>query len=280
MKTAEYYDSANYSEDELLRGTGVVGLISGDHLHPPMVDDPAVWRDSRRWKEGAARSVRGLIQRARICAGQHVLDIGCGVGGTVRMLAREFGAHAFGLNISETQLVTARKLGPGAYIKGSINAIPVASNCMHAVTCINMFYHVADHASALREMFRIARPGGCLAFDDWVLTPNATAEDQRELNTHWNPEPVRWIADVELMDVMTDTGFVIEDVVDLAGIGRGVMHEHFARTFEREVRPMIEAADPDYGTAVADHFRAAVDHTIHMYREHRMRYLQIVARKS
>ncbi|HEX6064434.1 MAG TPA: class I SAM-dependent methyltransferase [Longimicrobiales bacterium] len=279
MKTAEYYDNSNYADDELLRGTGVIGLISGDHLHPPMVDDPELWKHSQRWRDGAAQSVRRLVERAGIAPGTTVLDVGCGVGGTVRLLQREFAVRALGLNISETQIATARKLGPGAYVKGSITAIPIRANCLDAVTSINMFYHIADHATALGEMFRVLRPRGALAFDDWMLTENASDADQRELNTHWNPEPVRWIRDVELMDLLNQTGFAVEDITDLTGIGRGVMHEHFADTFEREVRPLIESADPRYGTAVADHFKAAVEHTIRMYREERMRYLQIVARK-
>ncbi len=279
MKTAEYYDNSNYADDELLRGTGVVGLISGDHLHPPMVDDAEIWKDSKRWKEGAAESVRRLLQRAAIRPGSSVLDVGCGVGGTVRLLQHEFGAHSIGLNISATQIVTARKLGPGAYVQASITAIPIQSNCLDAVTSINMFYHIPDHATALREMFRVLEPGGALAFDDWMLTENAGDADQRELNTHWNPEPARWIRDVELMGLLNEIGFEIEDIADLTAVGRGVMHEHFADTFEREVRPLIESADPQYGTAVADHFKAAVEHTIRMYREERMRYLQIVARK-
>jgi cyclopropane fatty-acyl-phospholipid synthase-like methyltransferase len=278
-KTAAYYDASNYADNELLRGTGVVGLISGDHLHPPMVDDAEVWQNSTRWSEGAAESVRRLLKRARIQPDHHVLDVGCGVGGTVRMLTNELGAHAIGLNISITQLQTARKLGPGAYVKGSITAIPLRSNCLDAVTCINMFYHVAAHAPALSQVFRVLRPTGVLAFDDWVLTESATDADQRELNQHWNPEPVRWIKDVELLGTLNDIGFDVEHVEDLTHVGRGVMHEHFGATFEREVRPVLEHADPQHGRAVADHFKAAVEHTIHMYREGRMRYLQIVARK-
>jgi cyclopropane fatty-acyl-phospholipid synthase-like methyltransferase len=280
MKTAEYYDASNYSNDELLRGTGVVGLITGDQLHPPMVDDAEIWQDSKRWQEGAAQSVRRLLQQAGIKRDDRVLDVGCGVGGTVRMLSNEFGARAMGLNISATQLETARKLGPGSYLKASINAIPLRANCLDAITCINMFYHVADHAHAIAEMHRVLRAGGCLAFDDWVLTGQATEEDRRELNTHWNPEPVRWITDVELEKTLQGVGFTIDHMEDLTRVGRGVMHTHFSSTFEREVRPMIEQFDAVHGRSVADYFQAAIEHEIRMYREGRMRYLQIVARKS
>ena len=279
MRTAAYYDSANYADDELLKGTGVVGLITGDHLHPPMVDDADIWQNSARWREGAAVSVRHLLARARIQPGARILDVGCGVGGTVRMLIDQFGAHAIGLNISGTQLETARKLGAGEYLKGDVAAIPLRSNCLDAVTSINMFYHVADHERALREMFRVLDTHGCLAFDDWVLTSQATEQDRRELNTHWNPEPVRWIVDAELLDIMRAIGFTIEHTEDLTRVGQGVMHTHFSNTFEREVRPMIEQFDHEHGRSVADYFKAAIEHEIRMYREGRMRYLQIVARK-
>lgn len=279
IRTAEYYDSAVYAEDELLRGTGVIGMISGDQLHPPMVDDAAIWQDSGRWREGGAASVRRLLRNAGIQAGQLVLDVGCGIGGATRMVTRETGATAIGLNISEEQMRTARRLGSESYIKGTVEALPVAANSVECVLSVNMFYHVAAHAAAVREFHRVTRRGGKLAFDDWVLTDAATSEDRAELNQHWNPEPVRWITDRELERAIEQAGYDIEAVTDLTSIGTGVMATHFGATFEREVRPRIEAYDVAYGSMIADHLRAAIDHTIQLYREEKMRYLQIVARK-
>jgi hypothetical protein len=99
------------------------------------------------------------------------------------------------------------------------------------------------------------------------------------LHEHWNPEPVTWISDEELTNLMSDVGYRIERVDDYADVGRGVMAELFAPTFEREVRPRIVDADPEYGEMVADHLRAAVDHTISLYQQNKLRYLQIIARR-
>lgn len=279
MKTAEYYDSSNYLDDELLRGTGVVGLISGDQLHPPMVDDAAMWKDLRMWKQGAAESVRRLLRHAAIDAGDVVLDVGCGIGGATRMLAREFNARPIGLNISESQMRTARKLGNEFYIKGSAEDIPVRSNAVDSVLTVNMFYHVCRKSVSLCEMFRVTKPGGTLAFDDWVVTAKATDEDQKELQGHWNPEPVTWITDSALQAEVTNAGYDIERMDDFSHVGRGVMAEHFGTTFEREVRPLILKEDPVHGESVAHYLRAAIDHTIEMYKQEKMKYLQIVARK-
>jgi SAM-dependent methyltransferase len=279
MKTAEYYDSSNYLDDELLRGTGVVGLISGDQLHPPMVDDAAMWKELRLWKHGAAESVRRLLRHARITSGDVVLDAGCGIGGATRMLSREFGARPVGLNISEGQMRTARRLGNEIYVKGSADEIPVRPNVVDSVLTVNMFYHVRRKAVSLGEMFRVTKPGGTLAFDDWVVTTKATDEDQKDLQGHWNPEPVPWITDTALQTELTNAGYQIERVDDYAHVGRGVMAEHFGTTFEREVRPLILKEDPVHGESVAVYLRAAIDHTIAMYKQEKMKYLQIVARK-
>lgn len=279
MKTAEYYDASNYLEDELLRGTGVVGLISGDQLHPPMVDDAAMWQDLRMWKHGAAESVRRLLRHAGINSNDVVLDVGCGIGGATRMLSREFSAVPIGLNISEGQMRTARKLGNEIYLKGSAEAVPVRSNAVDCVLTVNMFYHVRCKSVSLCEMFRVTKPGGTLAFDDWVVTARATNEDQQELNTHWNPEPVTWITDAALQAEITNAGYHIERIDDYSHVGRGVMAEHFGPTFEREVRPLILKEDPVHGESVAHYLRAAIDHTIDMYEQEKMKYLQIVARK-
>ena len=278
-KTAAYYDASNYLDDELLRGTGVVGLISGDQLHPPMVDDAAMWQDSRKWKRGAVESVRRLIRHARIRPGDIVLDVGCGIGGATRMLGKEFNARAIGLNISEEQMRTGRKLGDESYVKGSAEEIPVRSNAVDSVLTVNMFYHLRRKAVSLCEMFRVTRAGGTLAFDDWVVTANATQKDRDDLIQHWNPEPVTWITDTELEHEITNAGYDIERIDDFSHVGRGVMAEHFGDTFEREVRPLILNEDPVHGESVAHYLRAAIDHTIEMYRQEKMKYLQIVARK-
>jgi SAM-dependent methyltransferase len=278
-KTAAYYDASVFLDDELLRGTGVVGLISGDQLHPPMVDDAAMWQDLRQWKLGAAESVRRLIRNAGIEHGDIVLDVGCGIGGATRMLGNEFQAIAIGLNISEEQMRTARKLKNDFYVKGSAEEIPVKSDAVDSVLTVNMFYHIRRKSVSLCEMFRVTRPGGTLAFDDWVVTAKAADQDHADLQQHWNPEPVRWITDQELEREITNAGYDIERIDDFSHVGRGVMAEHFGPTFEREVRPLILEQDPVHGESVAHYLRAAIDHTIEMYRQEKMTYLQIVARK-
>lgn len=80
--------------------------MTGDCLHPPMVDDEDMWRDGR-WQDGAREHVRQAARLVNVKKGDRVLDVGCGVGGPARLLADEYGAYVFGTSISKTQVATA-----------------------------------------------------------------------------------------------------------------------------------------------------------------------------
>lgn len=279
-RAAAYYDAA-WLEGAELPGTGIIGLMLGDQLHPPMVDDDAVWADGARWVEGARACTRRLAQLAGIGAGDTVLDVGCGVGGAVRQLAGELGCRVAGLNVSAVQLRTASSLGSPragriAYLRGDAQRIPARDGAFTCAWTFNMFYHLPDKPRALREMRRVLAPGGRIAFDDWVLTEAADAADRAALRHHWSsPE---WMTDGELLSALDGAGFVLRgEPVDWTHVGAGVMRRRFAATFERDFAPRIRALDAAWGDRMAADFRAAIEHTIDLYASGRLRYLQLVA---
>lgn len=279
-RAARYYDAA--SLDGLpLPGTGIVGLMLGDQLHPPMVDDEAVWADGARWVEGARECTRRLARMAGLGPADTVLDVGCGVGGAVRQVAAECGCRAVGLNVSAVQLRTAVSLpSPAAgrigYLLGDAQRIPARDGAFTCAWTFNMFYHLPHRPGALREMHRVLARGGRLAFDDWVLTDAAGPADRAELRRHWSsPE---WMTDAELLDALRGAGFVLSaGPADYAHVGAGVMRRRFASTFARDFAPRIRALHPEWGGRMADDFRAAVEHTIELYASGKLRYLQLVA---
>lgn len=281
-RAAEYYDAA-WLDGVPLPGTGIVGLMLGDQLHPPMVDDAGVWGDGARWVEGARECTRRLARLAEIGPADTMLDVGCGVGGAVRQVAAEFGCRAVGLNVSDVQLRTAASLGspaPGrtAYLRGDAQRIPAREGAFTCAWTFNMFYHIPDKRLALREMHRVLAPGGRLAFDDWVLADAAGAADRAELRHHWSsPE---WMTDGELLAAIEEAGFHPPSApVDYTHVGAGVMRDLFASTYERDFAPRIRTLDAQWGDRMAADFRAAVDHTIELYASGRLRYLQLVAVK-
>lgn len=278
-RAAEYYDAA-WLDGVELPGTGIVGLMLGDQLHPPMVDDGGVWGDGARWVEGARECTRRLARLAGIGPADTVLDVGCGAGGAVRQLSAEFGCRAAGLNVSALQLRTAASLGGAArrigYLRGDAQRIPARDGAFTCAWTFNMFYHIPDKRLALREMHRVVAPGGRLAFDDWVLTADADAADRAELRHHWSSPD--WMTDRELLDAIHAAGFVLRgEPADWTHVGAGVMRRLFASTYDRDFAPRIRALDAAWGQRMADDFRDAVQHTIDLYASGRLRYLQLVA---
>ncbi len=101
--------------------------------------------------------------------GKLVLDAGCGEGYNTRLLARQ-GAHVTGVDISERMLELAREaerrepLGI-RYVRTSYADLASFSDASFDVVVSFMAYMDGPRFDlAMREAFRILRPGGILAF--------------------------------------------------------------------------------------------------------------------
>ncbi len=96
--------------------------------------------------------------------GRRILDIGCGTGGLVRLMAAA-GATAIGLECSRKPLDEARTatpVGGETYVEGFAEDLPFEDAGFDIVIFFNSLHHVApaNHAKALAEAARVLRAGG------------------------------------------------------------------------------------------------------------------------
>ncbi|GAA3470068.1 methyltransferase domain-containing protein [Nonomuraea roseola] len=100
--------------------------------------------------------------------GDHVLDVGCGTGYLTRLLARRVGpeGHVTGLDVAQPMIEHARARAPGtcAYVLGEAQALPFPDARFDVLVSCLAVHHLpaAARGTALREMFRVLRPGGRL----------------------------------------------------------------------------------------------------------------------
>jgi len=99
--------------------------------------------------------------------GQRLLDVACGTGCVAREAARR-GAAVTGLDPNEGMLAVARRLGPKVdWRDGVTEAIPFDDGSFDAVTCQFGLMFFEDRVKALKEMWRMTKPGGRLVVATW-----------------------------------------------------------------------------------------------------------------
>lgn len=106
-----------------------------------------------------------VIQRMGIRAGDTVLDLGCGNGWATRRLARAAaGVQATGVDVSPAMIAEAERLHSltirARYQLGRFEALEFPDARFSRVFSIEALYYAVDLDAALREAFRVLKPGG------------------------------------------------------------------------------------------------------------------------
>jgi SAM-dependent methyltransferase len=115
------------------------------------------------WYRGLHSLFAGALRRALPDGAPRLLDAGCGTGGLLATLARRFPrTHRFGFDLAPAALRLAPGRAAAPLARASIEGVPFRDGCFDAVVSADVLYHrgVADDAAALRELARVARPGG------------------------------------------------------------------------------------------------------------------------
>jgi 2-polyprenyl-3-methyl-5-hydroxy-6-metoxy-1,4-benzoquinol methylase len=112
-----------------------------------------------------------LVEYARVRAGQEVLDVACGTG-VVAVTAARRGATVGGLDLSPVLLEGARQnaatIGASIeFVEGDVEALPYDDATFDVV--LSQFGHMFAPRPdvATREMLRVLKPGGQIAFATW-----------------------------------------------------------------------------------------------------------------
>lgn len=117
--------------------------------------------------------------------GVHLLDLGCGVGGTSTWLAQALGIKVTGITLSAAQVEVARKrvqrLGLAAqvdFVLGDFTALPEMAQ-VQAACAIESFVHARSANAFFTMAERQIQPGGRLVICDDFLNPPHSISAQK-----------------------------------------------------------------------------------------------------
>ena len=138
-----------------------------------------------------------IVALAAEHGGECVVDVGTGVGHTLRRVAPHF-RGAVGVDATREMLEAGACVLAGAGITNAVlvqadaMSLPIASRTVDVVTSRLAAHHFADAARAFREIARILRPGGLFVLvDNFAPDEPELARFINELETLRDPSHVR-----------------------------------------------------------------------------------------
>ncbi|VEP18596.1 2-methyl-6-phytyl-1,4-hydroquinone methyltransferase [Hyella patelloides LEGE 07179] len=223
LLTARRYQSSESvanSYDEWTED-GILEFYWGEHIHLGHYGSPPKSKDFLQAKSDFVHEMvkwGGLDNLPRETT---VLDVGCGIGGSSRILAKDYGFDVTGVTISPQQVKRAQELTPegvnAKFLVDDAMKLSFADASFDVVWSVEAGPHMPDKAVFAQELMRVLKPGGLLVVADW----NQRDDRQKPLN-FWEKPVMRQLLDqwshpefssIEgFSELLVETGFVAGEV--------------------------------------------------------------------
>ena len=173
--TAKNTIAEHYTRGDLLRRLNAALVEDGCDPARPTFEALAPYDQFHGRGLEATEEIAGLI---KVAAGDHLLDVGSGIGGPARYMARRFGCSVTGIDLTaefcEVARHLTRLLGLEAKIHietGDALKMPFADASFDGAYSMNVSMNIADKAALYAEIRRVLRPGGWLMLSELAQGP-------------------------------------------------------------------------------------------------------------
>jgi sarcosine/dimethylglycine N-methyltransferase len=169
-----------------------------------------------------AEATAELAKLAGVQAGWKVLDAGSGLGGPSRQLAKLYGCHVEGIDLTPAFVEVAELLAEQvgvmdrlSYMVGDVTALPFEAARFDLVWCEHVAMNIADRTGLYREFRRVLKPGGLLAFYD-VVSVNEAVAPRYPLPWSETPATSFLLTREATLDAIGTSGFVMQAERDVS----------------------------------------------------------------
>jgi ubiquinone/menaquinone biosynthesis C-methylase UbiE len=144
----------------------MVDAIRREHPYPGTFDDAEAY--DRFMGRYSVLFAPQLADFAGVAAGQHALDIGCGTGPLTAELARRLRPGTVAaLDPSQQFVAAVRERYPDVAVRAGVGEELPFGDGTFDVAVSQLSIGFMDRLAAFREMARVTREGGVVAFSDW-----------------------------------------------------------------------------------------------------------------
>jgi len=265
------YYSPNDLYNKIIAGLNKLGKdlsrVTLDDLQP--VDEFHIRGDA---------ATKELIELAAFTPDMHILDVGCGIGGSSRRLSHETGCRVTGIDLSNEYIDTADRLTrllsmqeKVAFHACSALELPFEDNAFDGIWSLQMNMNVEDKLGWLEETCRVLKPGGravlyevCGGVNTPLYFPVPWAQDD-SMSFLVPPGSFR--------ELITSAGFTIDVWNDKTSLAR--------KAFENAKEPVGEPVLPVLGVylLVGDDIQAKAYNLHRNLEENRVSLVQTMVAK-
>jgi len=195
----------------------VAGLTAtGVDIDRLTVDDLAIIDE---FHIGGRQATEHALSKLSLTGDEHVIDVGCGIGGAARFIASQSGCRVTGIDLTPEFIEAARVLTRLTGLEERVNFqiasaldMPLADDAFDAAITIHVAMNIRDRDALYREIARVLKPGAPLCVYDVMKkgdgpiafpVPWAESDASSHLTT---PEDMRALLD--------DAGFEVGEVED------------------------------------------------------------------
>ena len=160
---ASAYDS--WTTDKLLE------RLWGEHIHLGFYDPSIKKIDFRKAKIEFVHQLVKWSGLDNLPKGSRVLDVGCGIGGSSRILADYYGFNVVGITLSPEQVRRAKQLTSedcncSFKVMDALD-MDFKDGEFDGIWSVEAGAHIFDKKRFADQLLRVLRPGGYLAVADW-----------------------------------------------------------------------------------------------------------------
>lgn len=141
---------------------------------------------------GGFAATNELLALCHIQGAQKVLNVGCGIGVGSAYVARKYGCHVVGVDISDKMVEWSHQRAREERVEDKVEFrvadvldLPFEANRFDVVFCESVLAFVQDRPRAIQELVRVTRPGGYVGLNEtfWIAeaSPELVARAQASL---------------------------------------------------------------------------------------------------